>query len=227
MCYFFYACKLCIACIIYKILFCFCFLFTLCPQFSTTVQPFCLTDWCNFIYKQCFEFFLLSVYDFFNKSTFYFQLLSYSVIHSFCGIFSHILYQSGLINDKFRWTAKVLKFDKKTSSQFSHTATLFWTICANSEKRNVEGTAMQANLHMSKFMSNGIGSTDSVVFNDGATSSGITHCSQLCQSYKINQVHKTGVCYSKGVLVSQPWCSGNLLLYSSLTSVASKKLSNH
>lgn len=169
------------------------FLFSLCPKFGTTVQPFCLTDWCNFIYKQCFEFFSLSVYDFFNKSTFYFQLLSY---------FSHILYQSGLINDKFRWTAKVLKFDKKTSSQFSHTATLFWTICANSEKRNVEATAMQANLHMSKFMSNGIGSTDSVVFDDGATSSGITHCSQLCQSYKINQVHKTGVCYSKGVLVS-------------------------
>lgn len=83
MCYVFYACKLCIACIIYKILFCFCFLFSLCPQFSTTVQPFCLTDWCNFIYKQCFEVFLLSVYDFFNKSTFYFQLLSYSVIHSF------------------------------------------------------------------------------------------------------------------------------------------------
>lgn len=27
--------------------------------------------------------FLLSVYDFFNKSTYYFQLLSYSVIHSF------------------------------------------------------------------------------------------------------------------------------------------------
>lgn len=82
--------------------FCF-FLFSLCPQFSTTVQPFCLTDWCNFIYKQCFEFFLLSVYDFFNKSTFYYQLLSYSVIHSFVE-FSviYILYQSGLINVKFR-----------------------------------------------------------------------------------------------------------------------------
>lgn len=103
----------------------------------------------------------------------------------FCGIFSYILYQSGLINDKFRWTAKVLKFGKKKSSQFSHTAILFLTICANSENSNVEETAMQANLHMSKFMSNGIGSTDSVVFNDGATSSGITHCSQLCQSYKI------------------------------------------
>lgn len=75
---------------------------------------------------------------------------------------------------------------------------------------------MQANLHMSKFMSNGIGSTDSVVFDDGATSSGITHCSQLCQSYKINQVHKTGMCYSKGVLLSQPWCSGNLLQFINL-----------
>lgn len=164
-----------------------------------------------------FWFFLLSVYDFFNKSTYYFQLLSYSVIHSFVE-FSviYILYQSGLINVKFRWTAKVLKFGKKTSSQFSHTAILFLTICANSENSNVEETAMQANLHMSKFMSNGIGSTDSVVFNDGATSSGITHCSQLCQSYKINQVHKTGMCYRKGVLVSQPWCSGNLLQFINL-----------
>lgn len=75
---------------------------------------------------------------------------------------------------------------------------------------------MQANLHMSKFMSNGIGSTDSVVFDDGATSSGITHCSQLCQSYKINQVHKAGMCYRKGVLVSQPLCSGNLLQFINL-----------
>lgn len=146
-------------------------------------------------------FFIICIWFFQQKHI----LFSTSFLFShtqFCGIFSHILYQSGLINDKFRWTAKVSKFGKKTSSQFSHTATLSWTICTNSKKRNVEATAMQANLHMSKFMSNGIGSTDSVVFDDGATSSGITHCSQLCQSYKINQVHKIGVCYSKGVLVS-------------------------
>lgn len=169
-----------------------------------------MTDWCNFICKQCVGFFLSSVYDFFNNTSFLFSHTQ------FCGIFSYILYQSGLINDKFRWTAKVLKFGKKTSSQFSHTAILFLTIYANSENSNVEETAMQANLHMSKFMSNCIGSTDSVVFNDGATSSGITHCSQLCQSYKINQVHKTGMCYRKGVLVSQPWCSGNLLQFINL-----------
>lgn len=160
-------------------------------------------------------FFIICIWFFQQKHI----LFSTSFLFShtqFCGIFSHILYQSGLINDKFRWTAKVLKFGKKTSSQFSHTAILFLTICANSENSNVEETAMQANLHMSKFMSNGIGSTDSVVFNDGATSSGITHCSQLCQSYKINQVHKTGMCYRKGVLVSQPWCSGNLLQFINL-----------
>lgn len=160
-------------------------------------------------------FFIICIWFFQQKHI----LFSTSFLFShtqFCGIFSYILYQSGLINDKFRWTAKVLKFGKKTSSQFSHTAILFLTICANSENSNVEETAMQANLHMSKFMSNGIGSTDSVVFDDGATSSGITHCSQLCQSYKINQVHKTGMCYRKGVLVSQPWCSGNLLQFINL-----------
>lgn len=159
-----------------------------------------MTDWCNFIYKQCFGFFYYLYMIFSTKAHIifnFFLIQSYTVLWNF-----QSLYQSGLINDKFRWTAKVLKFGKKTSSQFSHTAILFLTICANSENSNVEATAMQANLHMSKFMSNGIGSTDSVVFNDGATSSGITHCSQLCQSYKINQVHKTGVCYIKGVLVS-------------------------
>lgn len=190
--------------------------FFFCPQFSTTVQPFCLTDWCNFICKRCIGFFLIICIWFFQQKHILFST-SFLFSHTqFCGIFSYILYQSGLINDKFRWTAKVLKFGKKTSSQFSHTAILFLTICANSENSNVEATAMQANLHMSKFMSNGIGSTDSIVFDDGATSSGITHCSQLCQSYKINQVHKTGMCYRKGVLVSQPWCSGNLLQFINL-----------
>lgn len=87
---------------------------------------------------------------------------------------------------------------------------------------------MQANLHMSKFMSNGIGSTDSVVFDDGATSSGITHCSQLCQSYKINQVHKA----KQGCVIEKVYWYHNLgaveICYSSLTSVASKKfISNH
>lgn len=86
MCYVFYACKLCIACIIYKILFCFCFLFSLCPQFSTTVQPFWMTDWCNFIYKQCFGFFYYLYMIFSTKAHIifnFFLIQSYTVLWNF------------------------------------------------------------------------------------------------------------------------------------------------
>lgn len=45
---------------------------------------------------------------------------------------------------------------------------------------------MQVNLYMFKFMSNGIGSIDFVVFDDGVIFFGIIYCFQFCQFYKIN-----------------------------------------
>lgn len=41
------------------------------------------------------------------------------------------------------------------------------------------------NLHMSKFMCDCESSTNSIVFNDGAASTRVTHCPQFCQSCKI------------------------------------------
>lgn len=79
-------------------------------------------------------FFIICIWFFQQKHISFSTSFLFSLTQ-FCGIFSYILYQSGLINDKFRWTAKVLKFCKKTSSQFSHMATLFRTICANSKER--------------------------------------------------------------------------------------------